>query len=115
MVEAARSCVAAKSGSLTSITKSVGIGAAGMRLLINANTMCLCAPMGFVKQTAGRTLVAVKSSNGKGSRTILFFSIEWLAVGRGVNVLLWIRKVGERWISCGGPEPVLLSRIGLSW
>lgn len=43
--------------------------------------------------------------------TILFFSIEWLAIGRGLDALLWVRKVGERWIPCGGAEPIVFRRI----
>jgi hypothetical protein len=69
-------------------------------------------------ESAGLTVARIESNGMKsrksrepparqstGSRTILFFSIEWLAVGRRVNVLLWVRKVGERWISCDGAKP----------
>src|SRR5688572_32457657 len=47
-------------------------------------------------------------------RSTLFPYTTLFRSGRGVYVLLWVRKVGERWISCSRPKPVLLSRIGLS-
>src|SRR5271170_6233617 len=44
-----------------------------------------CPPS--VRHTAGRTLLAVMSSKGKGTRTILPLVMIRFAVGRGVNIL----------------------------
>src|SRR5437016_1669972 len=42
--------------------------------------------MGSVRQTAGRTLLAVKSSKGKGTRTTLPLVMKGFAVASGVNI-----------------------------
>src|SRR5207249_73490 len=54
---------------------------------MKATTTWRCEPMGSVRQTAGRTLLAVKSSKGKGTRTTLPLVMKWFAVGSSVNVL----------------------------
>lgn len=63
----------AKSASALLITKSVGDELEETRLVMNAKTTWLYGLISSVKQTAGRTLFAVKSSNGNGTRTILYF------------------------------------------
>ena len=52
--------------------------------------------MGSVRHTAGRTLLAVMSSKGKGTRTILPLVMKGFAIGCGVNVLGGILQEIER-------------------
>ncbi len=72
-VEETRSPVVSKSSSFESSTKSVCSKSVGIWLLINAKITCWCGPMGFVKQTAGRTLAVplyLLSSNALPSASV---------------------------------------------
>src|SRR5437667_12668374 len=53
---------------------------------MKASTTWRCEPMGSVRQTAGRTLLAVRSSKGKGTRTTLPLVMKGFAVVSCVNV-----------------------------
>ena len=77
--------ISKSSASLRRIT-SLDSGFWGRRLVMNARTTCLCCPIGSVRQTAGRTLLLERSSNGKGTRTILFFNFDWFAIIQGIDV-----------------------------
>lgn len=61
-VEVTRKPVREKSALEEFSTKSVSSKSSGVRLVINARTICLCEPMVSVKQTAGRSFVVVRSS-----------------------------------------------------
>ncbi len=69
--ESTRKPVIRNSVSAWCIIKSNSSGRAGSLLLIKATTTYPCGPISSVKQSAGRTFVAEKSSNGNGSNTIL--------------------------------------------
>ncbi|MBK9613373.1 hypothetical protein [Candidatus Amarobacter glycogenicus] len=51
-----------------------------------ARITCLCGPMGSVRQTAGRTLLLERSSNGNGTRMTLCFVTEWLPIAQRVDI-----------------------------
>lgn len=60
----------------------------------------LAKPISSVRQIVGLTLVPLKSSKGKGTKTILPLVIEWLAVGQGVNILLLVMQKVKGWVAC---------------
>src|SRR5579872_4057137 len=66
---------------------SVWVAKAPIWLLMNATIIWRCGPMGSVRQTAGRTLLEVKSSKGKGTRTTLPLVMKRLAVASSVDIL----------------------------
>jgi hypothetical protein len=72
-----------------------------------------CAPIAFVRHTAGLTLLPERSSNGDGTRTPLYRIAEWLAIGGCVDIL---GRIGEKRESIAGsccPQPGTLGiRIG---
>ena len=58
--------------------------------------------MGFVRHTAGRTLLAVMSPKGNGTRTILPLVMKRFAIGDGVNVFGGIlQKIKSRTVGGG--------------
>jgi hypothetical protein len=87
--------------------------AAGIRLVMSARMTCRCGPIGSVKHTAGRTLVADRSSNGKGTRTTLPLVIKRLPIGQCVDVFFGFFKEIEGWVACCGLKPLLLVYVGL--
>ena len=90
--EETRSPIEGKSLSVSLNTRSVESGFSGTRLVMNAKITCLCSPMGSVRQTAGRTFVLERSSNGKGTSTTLCF-IERFSIADGVNVFFGVVQV----------------------
>jgi len=70
-----------KSGSDSKISMSKTDGFASGLLVINATTTCSYFPMGSVRQMHGLSFDFEKSSNGKGTKRILFFILfEWFAI-----------------------------------
>src|ERR1039458_3501209 len=67
--------------------------------------------MGSVRHTAGRTLLAVMSSKGKGTRTILPLVMKGLAIGGGVDVLGGILQEIKRGTGRGGFGPGSLGDV----
>jgi hypothetical protein len=59
---------------------SLSFKSPGILLEINAIITCLYFPTSFVKQSAGLTFEAEKSSKGKGTSTIEFLIIKWFSV-----------------------------------
>ena len=107
-MEDTRSPVEAKSAWLASSTKSVSIMVAGIQLVMNARMTFRCGPIGSVKHTAGRTLVADRSSNGKGTRTILPQVMKWFPIGQGVDVFFRLFQEIEGRIDRCSLKPLLL-------
>src|SRR5664280_1839445 len=68
--------------------------------------------MGSVRHTAGRTLLAVMSSKGKRTRTILPLVMERFAIGGGVNVLGGILQEIEGGAGRDGLRPGSLGDVG---
>lgn len=62
------------------IMMSLSIKSSGILLEINAIITWLYFPISFVKQRAGQTLDAEKSSKGNGTSTMVFLIIKWLSV-----------------------------------
>jgi len=52
--------------------------------------MWLFFPISDVKQRAGLTLEAEKSSKGKGTSTIEFLIMKWFSVSYGVNIFIYV-------------------------
>src|ERR1039457_1739121 len=67
--------------------------------------------MGLVRHTAGRTLLAVMSSKGKGTRTTLPLVMKGFAIGCGVNVLSGILQEIEGGAGRGGFRPGSLGDV----
>src|SRR5438046_2731205 len=77
-----------------------------MRLVMKAKTTWLCEPVFSVRQTAGRTFIADKSSKGNGTSTTLPFIIERFSVGYGVNIFFLIMKKCESRIVSRRAKPL---------
>ena len=91
--------------------RSVSSRSAGVRLLIKARITWRCVPMGSVRQTAGRTLVALRSSNGKGTRTTLPLIIERSPIGKCVDILFGIFQEIEGGVGGCCMEPFSLAYV----
>ena len=87
-VEDTRKPVFVKSSCVESKIRSVSNKSEGIRLLMNERITWLCGPIGLVKHTAGRTFDAEKSSNGKGTKTILPLIMEGFSINKSINIFL---------------------------
>src|ERR1700722_7875864 len=83
---------------------SVGSKSEISRLVMKATTTWRFAPIGSVRQTAGRSFVAERSSNGNGTSTTLPRVVEGFAIGGAVEVGFVVQEI-EGWIFRRGPQP----------
>jgi hypothetical protein len=60
------------------------------------------------KHTAGRTLVADRSSNGNGTRTTLPLVMKWFPIGQGVDVFFRVFEEIEGRVDRCSLKPLLL-------
>src|SRR5262249_6370450 len=81
---------------------------------MKASTTWRCATSASVRQTAGLTLLPVRSSKGNGTRITLWRIAEWYSVGVRINVLGGVGKKAEGVAGGRRSQPGLL-RIGICW
>ena len=83
---------------------SVGSKSETLRLVMKATTTWWFVPIGSVRQTAGRSFDAERSSNGNGTSTTLPRVVEGLAISGVVEIRFVAQEIEGR-IFRRGPQP----------